>query len=391
MGKSLNAAFVGKVKHSGSKGPDQHYDKNGLVLRVMPSGSKQWLWKGTVHGKRRSAGLGGYPLVTLSEARERAFELRRTARQGIDPLALKRKAEIPTFREAARKTVETLRPTWKSEGHAKRWIASLERYVFPRLGSVRVDAITAQDVMSVLTATWDTKTDTTRRVRQRISAVMRWAVAQGFRKDDPAGEVLRGVLKAPTKQEHFKAVEHDRVGAVIAAVRLTEAQPATKLCLEWLILTACRSREAREAAWSEIDLERRIWVIPPERTKTGKEHRVPLSGRALELLSEAREIQDRTGLVFPSINRKPLSDNALSKLLREMKAGGTPHGFRSSFRDWAAEQSVPREIAEQALGHAVAGQVEAAYFRSDLLEARREVMERWAAHVARPLAAVSSA
>ncbi len=357
----------------------------------MPSGSKQWVWRGMVLGKRRETGLGGYPLVTLSEAREAAFDLRRTARQGIDPLAKRKAAQVPTFREASLKCFEALRPSWKSEGHAARWIGSLEQYAFPKLGKMRVDAITSQDVLNVLTETWETRTDTTRRVRQRISSVMRWAVAQGYRKDDPAGEVLRGVLKAPSKQEHFRAVPHEKVGSVLAAVRTSEAQPASKLCLEWIVLTCARSREARLASWTEIDLEKKVWTIPEARTKTGKEHRVPLSARAVEVLSEAREIQDRTGLVFPSINRKPLSDSSLSKLMRELEAGGTPHGFRSSFRDWAAEQSVPREIAEQALGHAVAGQVEAAYFRSDLLEARREVMERWAVHVARPLAAVSSA
>lgn len=389
MGKSLTAQFVARVKHSGESGTDTYYDGGGLILFVQPTNSKQWVWRGVVQGKRRQTGLGGFPLTSLREARDKAFEMRKLARAGGDPIALKRKAEVPTFREAAEKTLETLRPSWKSEGHAKRWVSSLERYVYPNLGAAKVNTITAQDVMNLLTATWDTKTDTTRRVRQRISAVMRWSVAQGYRKDDPAGEVLRGVLKAPAKPQHFKAVSHDRVGVVLSAVRRTAAQPATKLCLEWIILTAARSREAREARWAEIDLEKKMWIVPPARTKTGKEHRVPLSGRALEVLSEAKKIQDCSGLLFPSINRKPLSDSALSKLLREMGADGTPHGFRSSFRDWAAEQSIPREIAESALSHVVGG-VEGAYFRSDLIEKRREVMETWANYIARPLAAVSA-
>ena len=204
MGKALTAVKVGRVKHSGKRGPDKLYDGNGLFLRIMPSGSKQWVWQGTVFGRRREVGLGGFPTVSLAEAREKAFDLRRIARSGGDPRELRRKKQIPTFAEAAETAFELQRSSWKSEAHALRWWASLRDYAFPKIGKMPVDAVSAQDVMGCLVPHWETKPETMRRVRQRISAVMRWAIAQDFRVDNPAGEAIRGVLKAPSGKNHFQ-------------------------------------------------------------------------------------------------------------------------------------------------------------------------------------------
>lgn len=387
MGKALTAVKVGRVKHSGKKGPDKLYDGNGLHLRIQPTGSKQWVWQGTVHGRRREIGLGGYPIVSLRDAREKAFEFRKIARSGGDPREVIRKTKVPTFAEAAERCFALQRSSWKSEAHALRWWASLRDYALPKIGKIPVDVVSAQDVMSCLTAEWEAKPDTMRRVRQRISAVMRWAIAQDFRADNPAGEAIRGFLKAPSGKKHFRAVHYDKVPLALGAIRGSKAHPGTKLCLEFLVLTATRSGEARGTRWCEIDTKVRTWTIPADRTKTGREFRVPLSGPALEILTEAREFSDGSGLVFPSAMGKQLSDSTLSKLMRERGLDGTPHGFRSSFRDWCAEKNIERQVAEACLSHVVGG-VEGAYLRSDFFELRRSVMDRWAAFVSRRLAVV---
>lgn len=387
MGKALTAVKVGRAKHSGKSGPDKLYDGNGLFLRIMPTGSRQWVWQGNIRGKRRELGLGGFPTVSLQEARNKAFEFRRIARSGGEPRETIRRMKVPTFAEAAEKCFALQRKSWKSEAHALRWWASLRDYAFPKIGKMRVDAVGAGDVMTCLTAEWETKPETMRRVRQRISAVMRWSIAQGFRKDNPAGEAIRGVLKPPSGKKHFRAVDYNQVPLALQKIRGSGALPGTRHCLEFLILTATRSGEARGARWSEINTEAETWTIPEERTKTGREFRIPLSAPALSVLAEAREFSDGSGLVFPSARGKRLSDNTLSKLLRELEVPGVPHGFRSSFRDWCGEKSVSREVAEACLAHVVGG-VEGAYFRSDLFELRRDVMNRWGDFVSRRLSVI---
>ena len=380
MAKKLTAAFVKTVTEPGKYG-DQH----GLILRVLPSGAKQWIWRGTVRGRRRDLGLGGFPYVSLAEARQAAFDYRRLARGGGDPSALRRGRAVPTFEQALEEVLAIHRGSWRDGGKSEQqWRASLRDYAIPQLGRRPVDAITTADVMAVLTPIWNEKRVTAQRVRQRIGAIMRWAIAQGYRGDNPAGEALAAVLpRNGVARRHQRALPHSDVAAALARVRASETWPATKLAFEFLVLTACRSGEVRGARWEEIDPEAATWTVPASRTKAGREHRVPLSGRALEVLDGARGLADGSGLVFASQTGKQLSDSTLSVLLRGLGIDAVAHGFRSSFRDWAAEcTDTPHAVMEAALAHVNPNQAEAAYARSDLFERRRKLMADWAGYVA---------
>ena len=337
----------------------------------------------TIYGVRRDIGLGSPKWMTLTEARAAAAANYRIARKGGDPLADRRKAKVPTFAEAAAVVLEHHRPTWSNAKHADDWIASLQRYVFPRLGNRPVDSVTTSNVLNVLLPIWHTRAETARRVRQRIGAVMKWAVAQGHRADNPAGEALDGVLprNSGTKQHH-RAIPHSRVADAVATVRASNALPQTKLLFEFAVLTGARSLEARAAEWNEIDLDTRTWTVPASRMKARIEHRVPLSDRAAEILDEARELRDGGALVFPGSRvGRPLSDMTLTKLFRETGIPATLHGFRSSFRDWCGDTGQSREVAEAALAHRLPNKTEAAYARSDLFERRRRLMNGWAAYL----------
>ena len=232
---------------------------------------------------------------------------------------------------------------------------------------------------------WNRKRVTARVVRQRIGAVMKWAVAQGFREDNPAGDAISisaALPKNGVRVRHQRALPHGQVAGALDRVRASNALSSTKLALEMLVLTACRSGEVRMARWSEFDLEEAIWTIPEDRTKSGREHRVPLSSGALKVLDQAKALGDGEGLVFPGRRARPLGDATMSLLLRRFGIPCVPHGMRSSFRDWCSETGVRREVAEAALAHVVKNKVEAAYARSDLLESRRELMQRWSEYLA---------
>ena len=277
------------------------------------------------------------------KARERASQNRDAIADERDPVAEKRtpKPTMPTFREAARACHEIHRPRWRNEKHAANWLATLERHAMPKLGQLPVDCITRADVLAVLTPIWGTRQETARRVRQRIRAVMRWAVAQGHRDDNPAGEGIDGALPPmPAIRAHFRALPYKEVPAALEIIAASTAGVATKACFEFLVLTAARSGEARGATWGEIDLDARLWTIPAERMTGGVEHRVPLSEAAIAALEEAASLRDESGLVFLSpVGGRPLSDMTLTKILRTVGLAerATVHGFRSSFRDWAAE------------------------------------------------------
>ena len=382
--RPLTAAFVKGVRHSGKPyGPDKYIDEHGLILRVMPSGSKQWIWRGTIQGKRRDLGLGSYPYVSLSEARQKAFDYRKLARAGGDPAALRSKRAVPTFREALESVLEIHSPGWKDGGKSeKQWRASLKTYAFPRVGDKRVNEIDTADVMNVLLPIWTKKAETARRIRQRIGAVMKWAIAQRYRQDNPAGEALGAALpKNAGNVKHFRAVPYSEVGAAIQKVRESDAGVTAKLLFEFITLCACRSGEARKAQWSEIDFEAANWIIPESRMKAGKEHRVPLSARAIEILREAESVR-QNDYVFPSSTGRVLSDGTLTKLARSLEISGTVHGMRSAFRDFASERTnTPHAVMESALAHTIKNRAEAAYARSDLLERRRELMEIWANYI----------
>jgi len=379
MGK-LTAAKVRSIAS-----PGLHGDGGTLYLCVAPGGTKSWIQRLTVDGRRRDIGLGGFPLVSLAEARDKAFDNRKHARGGGDPLAEKRKAQVPTFREAALKVFEANKPRWRNEYHIKSWLPILDRHAMPHIGDMPVDRVGREDVLRILTPLWGTRMETARRVRQRVRAVLRWAQAHGFITENVAGEGIDGALPAmPAVKEHFRALPYKEVPDALRIVEESGASLAARLCFRLLVLTAARSGEVRGATWGEIDLDARLWTVPAERMKANVEHRVPLSKAALAVLEQARALKDKSNLIFPS-PRKPgqtLSDMAMTKMLRDVKLAGraTTHGFRSSFRDWCAETDKPRELAEAALAHTVGG-VEGAYFRSDLIERRRRLMEDWARYL----------
>ena len=373
--RKLTDAFVRSVHRAGKYG-----DEHGLILRVRPTGSKYWIWRGTVGGRRVDLGLGGYPYTTLREARERAFECRKASKAGLDPRV--RNRPCPTFAEAVEKVIAMHRPSWRPGGESEiDWRRTLNTYAVPRLGQMQVDRITSADVMAVLQPIWNAKAVTAGRVRQRIGAVMRWAIAQGYRADNPAGDAITAALPRNGRQSrHFKALPHGEVATALATVRESSCTAGVRLSLEFLVLTAVRSGEVRGARWEEIDDEAAVWTVPGSRTKTGREHRVPLSRRALEVLEEVREETGVEDPIFRSrpTRRRPLANGVWRALLPRLGIDATVHGFRSSFRDWCGETGVPREVAEACLAHAIRNDVEAAYARSDLLERRREVMEAWA-------------
>ena len=337
----------------------------------------------TISGRRRDLGLGGWPVVSLARARQRAFANRVAISEGRDPLAEKRKASVPTFREAAAKTFEANRPRWRSAKTAANWTAQMELHAFPVLADLPVNEIGREAVLRVLTPIWTAHPDIARKLRGRIRAVLAWAQAHGYIEHNVAGEAIGGALAPmPAVQAHFRALPYRAVAAALATVEASRASVAAKACFRFLVLTATRSGEARLATWDEIDTEAREWRIPASRMKTGAEHRVPLSNAALAALEPVRALRDSSGLLFPSPSRpgRPLSDVTLIKLLREQGVAAVPHGFRSSFRDWCADTGKQREVAEAALAHVVGG-VEGAYFRSDLFERRRQLMAAWAAYL----------
>ena len=381
----LSATFVKTVNVPGRYGDGR--GGLGLTLLVKPgthSGlCKSWGQSVRIDGRRTTLGLGRYPVVTLAMARKRALANARAIAQGRDPRRVSH--EVPTFASACEKVIAIHAENWRSRGRSEhQWRASLRDYAMQRLGSKRVDAIDTADVMAVLQPIWSTKRETARRVRQRISAVMMWAVAEGYRSDNPAGDAIAAALpKIGAKRQHFPALHHTKVAAAVDKVRRSNAHRCTALAFEFLVLTACRSGEVRGARWEEVDRARAVWTIPAERMKADREHRVPLSAQALRVLEEARTLDNKSGIVFPSRSGRTLSQATLPKLLRDLKIGAVPHGFRSSFRDWAAEcTEAPREVCELALAHVNNDRVEAAYRRSDLFEKRRLLMAAWADYIA---------
>ena len=365
--------------------PGMHHDGRGLYLRVAPGGSKSWMLRATIDGRRRDLGLGGYPSVSLARVRQLADGHRLAVAEGRDPLAEKRRAKMPAFAEAAAKVHAVNLPRWKNAKHTGQWINTLRTYAFPGIGKLPLDRIERRDVLAILGPIWSAKPETARRVRQRIRTILKWAQAHGFVEHNMAGEAIDGALPLmPRVKKHFRALPYAEIPAALDTVDASPASMAAKLCLRFLILTAARSGEARGALWSEIDLDAREWRIPANRMKAGVEHRIPLSDAALAVLEQARPLRDDSGLVFPSPTRrgKPLSDMTLTKILRDngLSDRATVHGFRSSFRDWAADTGKLRETAEAALAHTVGG-VEGAYFRSDLFERRRRLMDDWSRFV----------
>ncbi len=375
----LSAAFCRNVKEPGRYGDGR--GSHGLYLRVyrLANGrlGRSWGQRLRIRGRVTCLGLGPYPVVSLAEAREKALENRRVAYRGGDP----RRAEVPTFRELAEKVIALHAKSWKPGTYLPQaWRQTFRDYADPEIGDKPVGEITRSDVLAIVTPIWHERPAAARSVLQRIGIVLKYAVAQGLAERNVAeAAAIRAALpKANGGRKHHKALPHGKVAAALAKVRASRAQPATRLALEFLALTACRPGEVRGARWTEIDLEAGTWTIPAERMKAKRAHRVPLSGHALEVLAEARELSGGSELVFPSRTMGgPVCGRALTDVLRQVGTDATAHGLRSSFRDWCAESGVDRVLAEAALAHVVGG-VEGAYQRSDLLERRREVMASWA-------------
>ncbi|WP_419553371.1 tyrosine-type recombinase/integrase [Candidatus Poriferisodalis sp.] len=365
--------------------PGKHADGDGLTLVVKTSGTRSWVVRLTVDGKQRDVGIGGYPAVSLADARLRAADMRADAAEGGDPLGPHQADRVPTFATAAKTVHEMNRPRWRNKQAANEWLSSLERYAFARIGNASLHRIERSDIIAVLSPIWTTKPETARRVRQRIRKVMQYGMAHGWVDTNPAGEAIDGALPSmPKVKNHQRALPYSEVAAALDKITQSQASEASRLCLRFLVLTAVRSGEARGARWSEIDVESTTWTIPAERMKANGEHRVPLSSQALDVLEKAKPLDDGSGLVFPSPLRRgePLSWQALLKLLRTYELDTTVHGFRSAFKTWCIEQTAtPWAVGEAALAHVVGNSVEAAYVRSDLLDQRRQLMQDWAEFV----------
>lgn len=371
--RRLTVAYVKRAA------PGRHYDAggHGLILRVTPTGSRRWTWRGTVRGRTIELGLGSTTYVSLREARERAFEYRRLSLSGVDP-RIHNQASL-TFGEAFERVIRIQRRSWKGGSTTEEGWRQTARSHMATLLDRPVADIQATDVLAVVMPIWSDKYITANRVLRRISAVLKWAVAAGLRSDDPCPAVRAALPRRSQRTTHHRAIHHSELGRALKRIDASPAWPGTRLAISFLALTAARSAEVRGARWSEIDLEARVWTVSGSRTKTGRKHRVPLSGQAVEIVRRARTLSNGRTLVFPGKRAgHPVSRTTIAKLFRGLDLPGTPHGLRSSFRSWAAETDVRREVAEQALGHVVRSQTEAAYQRSDLLEQRREVMQAWA-------------
>lgn len=371
-----------------------------LGLQITPSGAKSWVLRLMVGGRRRHMGLGGYPDVSLADARDAARAAREEARKGIDPIDAKKaakqalvasRAKDVTFRTCAEIYVESHRAGWKNAKHEAQWQSTLETYAYPVIGDMWVRDVKLEHILQILEPIWKSKTETATRLRGRIEAVLDSAITKGLYQGlNPArwkGN-LSTLLSAPNKIKkvvHFKAMPIEETPAFFTWLRQQEGVSAK--ALEFLILTNVRSHNVRHASWSEIDMKSKTWIIPGEdveggskqRMKMGVSHRVPLSKAAIKLL-EGLPRMAGTDLIFPSPRKGgPLSDMAMNKVMREAQVKGVPHGFRSTFRDWVAERTdFSREVAEHALAHKVGDKVEAAYLRSDVFDKRRLLMERWA-------------
>lgn len=361
----------------------RHADGDGLYLLVKNTGAKSWVLRVQFAGKRRDLGIGATSLVGLAEARQRANQWRKLAKQGIDPTQQqKRLRELPTFEIVAREYHEDRKDGWRNVKHAAQWLSTLETYVFPKLGRTRVDLIDASDMQSVLRPIWCTKPETARRVRQRLASVLNYAKAKGWRESEAPLQAVNSLFKGlkQPKGRHFPAMPYDEVPAFVR--KLGDGAPTSgREALLLLIHTACRSGEVRFATAGEFDLDSKQWNIPAERMKAGQAHSVPLTPEALAIVRRRLKLvgSDRNRLLFPGLSGRSMSDMTLTKVLRTN--GGTDytvHGFRSSFRDWVAEKTqYPGDWAEAALAHAVPNKTEAAYRRTKYLEQRRSLMADW--------------
>ena len=382
--------------------PGRHSDEKGLYLFVKPSGARSWVLRIQSAGRRRDLGLGSVlfdrrkdvldiPLaamreLTLAEAREKAALGRTLVKAGLDPSVEWRRltAVIPSFEQASRQYHSNIKAGFRNARHSASWLSSLEMHVFPKLGSSRVDRIDTAAIQAALLPIWLSIPETARRIRQRIGAVLDFAHGQGWRQAEaPLRAVSRGLPNQSKLASHFAAMPYHDVPALVLTLR-GKAQTVGRLALQFVILTAARSGEVRGATWGEIDDGAATWSVPAHRMKAGQAHSVPMSGPALAILATMKGLFEGQpdDLIFPGTSGKMISDMTMTKALREAGSAVTVHGFRSSFRDWAAEQtSFPQEWAEAALAHMLPNKVEAAYRRTKFLDQRRKLMAAWADYI----------
>lgn len=365
----------------------------GLYLYVLGTGARSWVLRTMIGDKRRHMGLGGFPEVPLARAKEKARSAKDAIAQGVDPIAQRttlasslraQQATQKTFEEAAQAYIEAHGESWKNAKHRAQWSATLKTYVYPQMGFLQVNDITQEHVLTVLEPIWKAKTETATRLRGRIESVLDWATVRKYRTgENPArwkGH-LDKLLPAPgkiQKVEHHRALPFDQMPEFMG--QLNGKAGVAARALEFAIFCAARSGEVRGATWAEIDMQHGVWTVPAERMKAGREHRVPLSPAAQRILRSIPK-NDESSLVFSAANGRPLSDMSLTAVLRRMSVDAVPHGFRSTFRDWAGEVSnYPRDVAELALAHVLENKVEAAYRRGDALDKRRNMMDDWATY-----------
>lgn len=371
--------------------PGATADNDGLYLKIGPTGAASWQFRFQVGGKRRMMGLGACSVLTLAEARDKAAEARKLAKQGIDPLEARKAAEVAekaavtTFREAALDYIESHRAGWRNAKHGQQWANTLAQYVYPKFGDMPVGEVSTEDVLGALKPIWTDKPETASRVRNRIELVLDAARAKGLATGiNPAawrGHIDKLLPKrSKASREHHAAMDYRDLPAFYKRLT-TERGSLSAAALQLTILTACRTSEVLLAEWSEFDLANRLWTIPGNRMKARKSHRVPLSDAVMELLDTIMRMGKSEGYLFPGAKvGKPLSNMTMTMVMRRLGYGDlTVHGFRSTFRDWAAEEThYPNIVAEMALAHTVKDEVEAAYRRGDLLEKRRALMADWA-------------
>lgn len=394
VAKELGALAVSRLKEPGTYPVGK---VAGLYLQVSSETARSWVLRVKVGEKRREIGLGAYPTVSLKEAHLKAAAEREKIKNGIDPVLARREAKSRikaeqatevTFADAARAYMATKLSEWKNPKHADQWKNTLETYAHPVIGRLHLRHIQREHVMQVLEPIWLEKNETASRLRGRIEAILNWGKVKGYRDgENPAAwrGNLENLLAKPSKVQKVRnhpAVPLAEMADFMRKLRAIEGSSAR--CLEFAILTAARSGEARGARFSEIDWNTNVWRVPPERMKAKKEHRVPLSSDAVKLLKSLPRVDDQD-LIFPSPRGKVLSDMAMLMLVRRIGVDAVPHGFRSTFRDWAGEMTnYPRELAEVALAHVKGDATEAAYWRSDVLEKRRRMMDDWAKFISRP-------
>jgi integrase len=390
---TLHRLSARKVTTERKKG--RYADGGGLYLQVSDQGAKSWLFRFMQDGKARQMGLGAVHTVSLAEARDAALKCRKLLHEGSDPIEERKRVRVSrrlkdasakTFKECAEAYIKSHSAGWRNAKHAAQWSSTLETYAYPEIGALPVQDVDTTLVMNILDPIWRTKTETASRLRGRIEVILDWASTRNYRKgENPArwNGHLANLLPAKSKikkVKHHAALPYDEIGAFMP--QLAERDSVSARGLEFLILTAARPGEVLGATWAEVDLEKAVWTLPADRMKADKEHRVPLSERVLDVL---RKMQDTavSRFIFPGAQRdKPLSNMAFLQLLKRMGKGDlTAHGFRSTFRDWAAEQTAyPRDVAELALAHSIGDKVEAAYRRGDLFEKRRSLMDAWAGY-----------